>query len=131
MWDLCKTSLFVRFLCQAKFLILKILNVFLWLKISPSSNSNKNSYFSKVSIFCYVLGFARKLINNLSYQFIDIQIKNLNHLYSFGCRKNQALIYPYHQTLNRVNVVQNESSRNFYITMLLVCIKMGVRNLSY
>jgi putative transposase len=40
--DLCKTSLFARFLCQAQILILKILNVFQWLKFSPSLNLNKN-----------------------------------------------------------------------------------------
>ncbi len=29
--DLCKTPSFAQFLCQAQILILKILNVFLWL----------------------------------------------------------------------------------------------------
>ena len=47
--DLCKTSLFARFLSQTKILILEILNVFLRLKLSLSSNSNKNMQFSKVS----------------------------------------------------------------------------------
>jgi len=74
--------------------------------------------FFKGLYIVFMLGFARKQINDLSYQFIDILIKNLNHLYSFGCRKNQLKIYPYHQFLNRVNVVQNESSRNFYITQI-------------
>jgi hypothetical protein len=36
--------------CQAQILILKILNVFLWLKFSPSLNLNKIEHFSKVSI---------------------------------------------------------------------------------
>jgi hypothetical protein len=48
--DLCKTPPFAQFLCQAQILILKILNVFLWLKFSPSLNLNKIEHFSKVSI---------------------------------------------------------------------------------
>jgi len=47
--DLCKTPPFAQFLCQAQILILKILNVFLWLKFSPSLNLNKIEHFSKVS----------------------------------------------------------------------------------
>ncbi len=47
--DLCKTPPFVQFLCRAQILILKILNVFLWLKLSPSLNLNKIEHFSKVS----------------------------------------------------------------------------------
>jgi hypothetical protein len=35
---------------QAQILILKILNVFMRLKFSPSLNLNKNEHFSKVSI---------------------------------------------------------------------------------
>jgi hypothetical protein len=35
---------------QAQILILKILNVFLRLKLSPSLNLNKNEHFSKVSL---------------------------------------------------------------------------------
>jgi len=45
----CKTLLFAQFWCQAQILILKILNVLLWLKFSPSLNLNKNEHFSKVS----------------------------------------------------------------------------------
>jgi len=48
--DLCKTPLFAQSLRQAQILILKILNVFLWLKFSPSLALNKNERFSKVSI---------------------------------------------------------------------------------
>ncbi|MGA8178795.1 MAG: hypothetical protein WB792_01965, partial [Desulfobacterales bacterium] len=48
--NLCKTLLFAQFLRQAQFLILKIRNVFLWLKISPSLNLNKNEHFPKVSL---------------------------------------------------------------------------------
>ncbi len=47
--DLCKTPSFAQFLCQAQILILKILNVFQWLKSSPSLNLNKIEHFSKVS----------------------------------------------------------------------------------
>jgi hypothetical protein len=36
---------------HAQILILKILNIFLWLKFSPSLNLNKNEHFSKVSFF--------------------------------------------------------------------------------
>ena len=36
--DLCKTALFAQFLRQAQILILEILNVFLWLKLSPFLN---------------------------------------------------------------------------------------------
>jgi len=39
-----KTPLFARFLCQAQILILEILQVFLWLKLSPSLNSNKSIF---------------------------------------------------------------------------------------
>jgi len=38
-----------QFLRQAQILILKILNVFLWLKFSPSLLLNKIEHFSKVS----------------------------------------------------------------------------------
>ncbi len=48
--DLRKTALYVRFLRQAQISILKILHVFLWLKFSPSLNSNINYHFSEVSI---------------------------------------------------------------------------------
>jgi len=36
---------------QAQILILEILNVFLWLKFSPSLTLNKIEHFSKVSLF--------------------------------------------------------------------------------
>jgi len=48
--DLCKTPLFAQSRRQAQILILKILNVFLWLKFSPSLALNKNEHFSKVSV---------------------------------------------------------------------------------
>ena len=48
--DLCKTALYIRFLRQAQISILEILHVFLWLKYSPSLNSNINYHFSEVSI---------------------------------------------------------------------------------
>ena len=47
--DLWKTPLLARFPCQAQILTLEILNVCLWLKFSPSLNSNENEHFSKVS----------------------------------------------------------------------------------
>jgi len=47
--DRCKTPPFAQFLCQAQILILKILNVFLWLKLLPSLDLNKIERFSKVS----------------------------------------------------------------------------------
>jgi len=50
MRDLCKMALFARFLRQAQILILEIFNIFLWLKFSPSLNSNKNYHFSKASM---------------------------------------------------------------------------------
>jgi len=48
--DLCKTPLFAQSRRQAQILILKIPNVFLWLKFSPSLALNKIGHFSKVSI---------------------------------------------------------------------------------
>jgi len=39
---MCETLLFAQFLCQAQILILEILQVFLWLKLSLSLNLNKN-----------------------------------------------------------------------------------------
>jgi hypothetical protein len=54
--DHCKTPPFARFLCQAQIFILKILNVFLWLKLSPSLNLNKIEHFSKVSYIWILLG---------------------------------------------------------------------------
>jgi hypothetical protein len=48
--DLCKTPPFAQFRRQAQILILKILNVFLWLKFSPFLVLNKIERFSKVSI---------------------------------------------------------------------------------
>jgi len=66
--DLCKTSLFevlrlsVQSLRQAQILILEILNVFLWLKSSPSLTLNKNEHLSKVSkqtaFFSFILFFV-------------------------------------------------------------------------
>jgi len=47
--DLCKTPLFAQFRRQAQILILKILNVFLWLKFSSSLALNKIGHFPKVS----------------------------------------------------------------------------------
>ena len=47
--DLCKTPPFAQSRRQAQILILKILNVFLWLKFSPSLALSKIEYFSKVS----------------------------------------------------------------------------------
>ena len=47
--DLCKTPPFTQFWRQTQILILKILNVFLRLKFSPSLNLNKIEHFSKVS----------------------------------------------------------------------------------
>ena len=46
-----KSSPFNQFLRQAQILILKIHNVFLRLKSSPSLNLNKIEHFSKVSIY--------------------------------------------------------------------------------
>ncbi len=46
--DLCKTSSFAQFRRQTQILILEILNVFLWLKFSPSLNLNKIERFSGV-----------------------------------------------------------------------------------
>jgi hypothetical protein len=54
--DLCKTPPFAQLLRQAQILSLEILNVFLWLKFSPSLALNKIEHFSKVSI--------RRLCNN-------------------------------------------------------------------
>jgi hypothetical protein len=56
--DLCITPLFVQFLRQAQILhkverysdILEILNVFLWLKFSPSLNLSKNEHSANVSV---------------------------------------------------------------------------------
>ncbi len=47
--DLCITPPFTRFLLQAQILILQILNVFLWLKLSPSLNLNKIECSAKLS----------------------------------------------------------------------------------
>ena len=47
--DLCKTPPFAQFRRQAQILILKILNVFLWLKLSPFLVLNKIERFAKVS----------------------------------------------------------------------------------
>jgi len=38
---------------QAQISILEIFYIFLWLKFSPSLNSNKNYHFAKVSIDCF------------------------------------------------------------------------------
>jgi hypothetical protein len=50
MRDFCKTPPFAQFRRQAQILILEILNVFLWLKLSSSLNLNKIGHFSKVSM---------------------------------------------------------------------------------
>ena len=48
--DLCITPPFARLLRQAQILILEILNVFLWLKLSPSLYLAKIGRSSKVSV---------------------------------------------------------------------------------
>jgi len=53
--DLCKTPPFAQFRRQAQILILKILNVFLWLKFSPFLALNKIERFAKVSLLCVLL----------------------------------------------------------------------------
>ncbi len=45
-----KTSPFAQYLRQAQILILEILNVFLWLKFSPSLTLNKIEHFETASI---------------------------------------------------------------------------------
>jgi hypothetical protein len=57
MRDLCKTPPFAQFRRQTQILILKILNVFLWLKFSPSLALNKIGHFSKVSMIAAVVLF--------------------------------------------------------------------------
>jgi len=47
--DLCITPPFARFHRQAQISILEILNVFLWLKLSPSLNLSKIECSAKVS----------------------------------------------------------------------------------
>jgi len=47
--DLCKTPPFAQFRRQTQILILKIRNVFLWLKFSPFLALNKIERFAKVS----------------------------------------------------------------------------------
>jgi len=47
--DLCKTPTFAQSLRQAQISILKIFNIFLWLKFSLSLTLNKIEHFSKVS----------------------------------------------------------------------------------
>ncbi len=64
--DLCKTPSFAQFLCQAQILILKILDVFLWLKFSPSLNLNKIERFAKASNSKAQLGLEKKLATGLS-----------------------------------------------------------------
>jgi hypothetical protein len=54
--DLCKTPSSAQFRCQAQILILEILNVFLWLKLSPSLNLNKIKHFSKASALAVFTG---------------------------------------------------------------------------
>ena len=53
MRDLWKTPPFDQFRRQAQILILKILNVFMWLKFLSSLAWNKREHFSKVSILAF------------------------------------------------------------------------------
>jgi len=43
---------------QAQIVILKISNIFLWLKFSPSLNLNKIEHSAKVSLSVLVSGFS-------------------------------------------------------------------------
>ena len=52
-------SPFAQSLRQAQTLILKILNVFLWLKFSPFLTLNKIEHFSKVSMDLQKVYFGR------------------------------------------------------------------------
>jgi len=69
--DLCKTPPFAQFRRQAQILILKILNVFLWLKFSPSLDLNKIERFSKVSQGI-IMSQAKKALGNGQKKNIDI-----------------------------------------------------------
>ena len=61
--DLCKTPPFAQFRRQAQILILKILSVFLRLKLSPSLNLNKIEHFSKVSFLLAKVYFGKNPAN--------------------------------------------------------------------
>jgi len=74
--DLCKTALFSRFLRQAQIQILKILNIFLWLKFSSFLALNKMEHFSRVSS-CY--DFVRVLILRISKTQERIRLKGIAH----------------------------------------------------
>jgi hypothetical protein len=78
--DLCKTPLFARFLHQAQILILEILNVFVWLKLSPSLNSNKNRCFAKVSVNEFVMK------NNIIDSNCIVRLENNNTVLNAECR---------------------------------------------
>ena len=54
-------SAFAQSLCQAQILILEILNVFLWLKFSPSWTLNKIERFETVSQGSIVINLYRNL----------------------------------------------------------------------
>jgi len=79
--DLCKTPIFARLLCQAQSLILKILNVFMWLKFLPALNSNKNIHFSKVLTILeshHVHFAGRKGVRSLTYSVNTLNPPSLN-----------------------------------------------------
>ena len=64
--DLCKTPPFAQLLRQAQISILKIFNIFLWLKSSPSLNLNKIEHFSKVSIILIAAAFFLSACSSIS-----------------------------------------------------------------
>jgi hypothetical protein len=59
---------FAQFLCQTQILILKILNVFLWLKFSPSLALNKIERFSKVSRLAWRASSQRQTVTHLPFK---------------------------------------------------------------
>ena len=62
-----KTSPFAQYLRQAQILILEILNVFLWLKFSPSLILNKIEHFETASlVLSYFSGYHAPAESGLS-----------------------------------------------------------------
>ena len=65
LWDFCKTPPFAQSRRQAQISILKIFNIFLRLKFSPSLTLGKTEHFSKVSLYHEILSNERAKIKTI------------------------------------------------------------------
>jgi len=100
-----KTSHFTPFLCQTQILILEILNVFLWLKFSPSLILNKMKRFETgscllavlLALFYYSPSIADSVLTvdaDRQFDFAEYYFSNQDYLRAIGEYKRFNYFFP-------------------------------------